>query len=97
MTNVQLLFSNILFPDEESSTSSEKYSSNLRLIPEFKRPHDSNYGRESSANPSSLGHESGFQSSSSIRSLTPSLIAGSMYEYPTRAMDNNGGNGKYSV
>ena len=87
----------VMFPDEESSTSSEKYSSNPRLISEPKRTHDSNYGRASSANPSSLGHESGFQSSSSIRSLTPSLIAESMYEYPTRAMDNNEGNGKYSV
>ena len=87
----------VMFLDEESSTSSEKHSSNPRLIPEPKRTHDSNYGRASSANPSSLGHESGFQSSSSIRSLTPSLIAESMYEYPTRAMDNNGGNGKYSV
>ena len=91
------MFIHFMFPDEESSTSSEKYSSNPRLISEPKRTHDSNYGRASSANPSSLGHESGFQSSSSIRSLTPSLIAESMYEYPTRAMDNNGGNGKYSV
>ena len=86
----------VMFPDEESSTSSEKYSSNPRLISEPKRTHDSNYGRASSANPSSLGHESGLQSSSSIRSLTPSLIAGSLYEYPARAINIDGGNETYS-
>merc|ERR1712106_612032 len=75
--------------DEESTTSSEKYSSNAHLI-RSNHADNSNYARAGSANPSSLGHESGFQSSASLRSLTPSLIAGSLYECPISTMDKVG-------
>ena len=77
------------FIDEESVLSNEKYSSSHYLAPGIKC---NNNVRASSANPSSLGHESGFQSSSSLRSLTPPLLAGSLCEYPIRAMDNGRGN-----
>ena len=77
------------FIDEESVLSNEKYSSSPYLAPGIKC---NNNVRASSANPSSLGHESGFQSSSSLRSLTPPLLAGSLCEYPIRAMDNSRGN-----
>ena len=89
---LETLFSNIIFPDEESTTSGEMYSSSHRLIPGTRghQHENSDYGRAGSANPSSLGHESGFQSSASLRSLTPSLLAGSLYEQPIN--DNVGGN-----
>merc|ERR1719233_1408248 len=73
--------------DEESVLSTEMYSSIPYLAPGIKSNNDI---RASSVNPSSLGHESGFQSSSSLRSLTPPLLAGSLCEYPIRAMDKDG-------
>ena len=92
INRLETLFSNIIFPDEESTTSGEIYSSSHRLIPGTRshQHENSDYGRAASANPSSLGHESGFQSSASLRSLSPSLLNGSLYEHPIKG--NVGGN-----
>ena len=73
----------LLLTDQETS---EIYSSSPGLIPGTRSHQNGNHG-----NSSSLGHESGFLSSGSLTSLTPSLIAGSLYECPISAVDNGGG------
>ena len=65
--------------DEESLNSSP---SNTQRIPIPEGIQDLPDGRAVSANPSSVGRESGFLSSDSVISLTPSIMAGSLYEYP---------------
>ena len=65
--------------DEESLTSSP---SNARRIQVPRGFQDLPDARAVSANPSSVGRESGFLSSGSVTSLTPSLMAESLYEYP---------------
>ena len=72
----------LLLTDQESDIC----SSIPGLIPGTRSHQNGNHG-----NSSSLGHESGFLSSGSLTSLTPSLIAGSLYECPINAVDNGGG------
>ena len=92
----ELTYQAILLADEESTTTSQNLPSSSRPIPNTRSEQENHYGRAGSANPSSVGHESGFQSSASLTSLRPSLMAGSLYEWPisalsTSAMDNVGG------